>query len=283
MSTTLIQAWQTPAPTGQHWSTKYGFGRKQKRPSFLQALTDDQPPQPRRSWLVTGVVAGAATAAVGWWWVAGKSVVPLAQQFIRFADASPYTTLVYGVGATLLPVAFFPATAVAIAGGILFGLAGGIVLTTVTQTAGGMIAYEIGYRLKQRTTNKPVLSEPVSSSTLAPYLKPLQERPFESVLITRLLYLPHEFVSYACGWLEIDKRPFFFGTALGLIPSTIVLTSVGAAIRNGVLASTSILSPTMLLINGGILAGSLVVAHYLRQSKPANSKNEEAFLAPQLG
>ena len=267
MSATLIQAWQKATPTSQNWLAKYGLRDRQKRPSFLQAITSDQPQQSRRSLLVTGIVVGAATAVIGWWWVAGKSIIPLAQQFIHLADASPYKVLTYSIGATLLPVAFFPETAVAIAGGILFGLAGGIVVTTITQTAGGMIAYEIGYWLKQRTTDKSAAADPASSPKLAPYLEPLQARPLETVLITRLLYLPHEWVSYACGWLEIEKRPFFLGTAFGLIPSTIVLTSIGASIRSGVLASTSLLSPPMLLINGGMVIGSIVVANHLRKPK----------------
>jgi uncharacterized membrane protein YdjX (TVP38/TMEM64 family) len=256
---TFTQAVQTNTNPRTNWPISWAKRRRQQRPSFFQAMTNDALQQSRRSWLVTGAVVGGVTATVGWWWVAGKSILPLTQQFISFADASPYTTLAYGVGATLLPVVFFPATAVAIAGGILFGLTGGIILTSITQTLGGMLAYEIGHRIQQYATN-----DTLSASKLAPYVKPLQERPFETVLITRLLYLPHEFVSYASGWLDIGKRPFFFGTALGLIPSTIVLTSVGATIRNGVLTSTSLLSPTMLLINGGILVGSLVVVNRLR-------------------
>ena len=133
-----------------------------------------------------------------------------------------------------------------------------------------MIAYEIGQRAKQWTTTTET-----HASRLTPYL---QDKPFESVLIMRLLYLPHELVSYGCGWLELEKRPYFFGTLIGLIPSTIVLSSVGASIRNGLITSTSLLSPTMVLVNGGILVGSIVVANRLRQSEPANQETAKAFV-----
>ena len=236
--------------------------RKGERPSFAQLLLDPnyKPSSTRRKWLIGAGVVGGVALIGGWVWATHQAVFPLMRQLITFAEASPYTPLAFGLGATLLPLAFFPETVVAIASGVLFGLTGGVVATVATQPAGGMIAYGIGRQLKERTTeDKPL------SPKLAPYVAPLQERPFESVLIMRLLYLPHEFVSYACGWLAVEWQPYFWGTALGLIPSSIVFASVGASIRNGVLTNASLLSPQMLLVSGGVLVGGIVLAKALQQ------------------
>ncbi|MEM7117059.1 MAG: VTT domain-containing protein [Chloroflexota bacterium] len=250
-----------------------------KRPSFAQAMIDpnSKPSSTRRKWLVRAGVVGGVVVIGSWAWAAHHAVLPLMGQLITFAEASPYTPLAFGLGATLLPLAFFPETVVAIGSGVLFGLTGGVVATVATQTVGGMMAYGIGRRLKERTTeDKPL------SPKLAPYIAPLQDKPFESVLIMRLLYLPHELVSYASGWLQVDWQPYLWGTALGLIPSSIVFASVGASIRNGVLTNASLLSPQMLLISGGVLVGGFVLAKALQQPQQEGLEGDTPLPLPAI-
>ncbi len=114
---------------------------------------------------------------------------------------------------------------VTIAGGFLFGLAGGAALTVVGATAGATCLF-----LAARTA----LGEPLRRRA-GPFLKKLeagfQENPFSYMLTMRFLpVVPYPVSNIAPALLGANLRDFVIATCLGIIPGVIAYTLIGSGL-----------------------------------------------------
>jgi len=141
-----------------------------------------------------------------------------------YGNAAPVVFL----GACALGTAvFFPKPVLATAAGLLFGVAWGSVLAIAGFTAGAMIAFTVARRLGRDAV----------AGWLGERLKVLEEvfkrNGVAATLVIRLLpVLPFALANYGAGVTSVKARDFALGTALGLVPSTVLAAVLGDALSD---------------------------------------------------
>ncbi|MEU3644950.1 TVP38/TMEM64 family protein [Lentzea sp. NPDC034063] len=161
----------------------------------------------------------------------------VAAQLVDLPDGARLRALVDGAGSAA-PVAFvavcalgtavfFPKPVLATAAGLLFGVGWGSALAIAGFTAGAMIAFTIARGLG-RDTVKGWLGE-----RLAVLEQVFARRGVEATLVIRLLpILPFALANYGAGVTSVRGRDFALGTALGLVPSTVLAAVLGDALSD---------------------------------------------------
>jgi pyruvate/2-oxoglutarate dehydrogenase complex dihydrolipoamide dehydrogenase (E3) component/uncharacterized membrane protein YdjX (TVP38/TMEM64 family) len=127
--------------------------------------------------------------------------------------------LVYVVKSFLI---FVPATIITMLAGYLFGFWPGLMLVIVASNTSSSANY-----LLARTVFSAEKSKDTSGLT-----KSIQENTFEAVLVSRLTFMPYDFVSFLSGGLKAKFGPFILATFLGSIPGTIAIVSFGASLED---------------------------------------------------
>ena len=96
----------------------------------------------------------------------------------------------------------------------------------------------------------------------------LSGRGFLAVLTGRLVpVMPFVVVSYGAGLTGMRWAPYLLGTALGLVPSTVVQVGVGASAGFVVERAT----PALLALIGAVVLGVAVVATVLWRRRRAGA------------
>ncbi len=122
---------------------------------------------------------------------------------------------------------FFPKPVLATAAGLLFGVGWGSAIAVAGFTAGAMIAFAVARGLG-RDTVKGWLGE-----RLAVVERVFAKRGVEATLVIRLLpVLPFTLANYGAGVTSVRARDFALGTALGLVPSTVLAAVLGDALSD---------------------------------------------------
>lgn len=130
--------------------------------------------------------------------------------------------IIYVVILTLLPLLFFPDSVLVIAGGMIFGLWKGVILTSIGSLLGGVIAFIIsrilGKTVVQKIINRDIVFFENKGAKSAFFL----------ILTLRLIPLfPFKIVSYSAGLTDMKLRDFSIATVIGSLPGIIVYTNLG--------------------------------------------------------
>jgi uncharacterized membrane protein YdjX (TVP38/TMEM64 family) len=124
-------------------------------------------------------------------------------------------------GTAMLSAAMVPRTVLAAAGGLLFGPFTGAAYVLIGAAAGALVAFAIG-----RWLGRDFIATRRRAAGVDRWLG---ARGFLGVLTLRLLPIaPFGLVSYAFGTTAVSMRAFLAGTALAIVPSTVVYASLGA-------------------------------------------------------
>ncbi len=181
-----------------------------------------------RRW-VRLAVAGAAWVSLAVAWVvyqrrSGLGPVDTAQELVDAARGNWWAIVAYVVISLLRPLVLFPATIVAVAAGLLFGPFVGVAVAAASANASALIAHTVG-----RSFSRPEQAAEVTSR-LGVWAARLRSNGFEAVLLMRLLFLPYDLVSYACGLLRVRRGEFLAANAIGTLPGTVAFVLIGASI-----------------------------------------------------
>lgn len=263
----------------EQYQPRFRIGRRRKRRRRLVDAVDIEQAKRRRLMLegvglVGGVVAMSAFSIVLVQTLLPAGAIP---QLVVAAQTNPLASVAFGVAAVLLPAVFVSQTLMTVSSGFLFGAKAGVVIAITAHTLSALIAYAIGTKLSQHTRLGDRLMD-----RMQPYIGRLRENAFEGVLFTRIIYFPHEVVSYAAGMLGIGWKPLALGTLIGSLPSTFFLVQAGAGISSGLFGTVSFFSPSLFIVSGGMLAGSVIVARQLRQRESNTSDIIEGEIIEEL-
>jgi uncharacterized membrane protein YdjX (TVP38/TMEM64 family) len=176
------------------------------------------------------------------------------------------------VAAAMLSAAMVPRTALAAVGGLLFGPLVGTVYVLAGASLGALLAFGIG-----RWLGRDFLAV---RRRMAAVDRWLTTRGTLGVLTVRLLPVaPFGLVSYAFGTTGVRIRAFVAGTAVGMVPSTVVYANLGAQAQTpgtAAFAWSAAAAVTMGVAGAGTAAalgrrhagdpGSAVVMSWLRRS-----------------
>ncbi|WP_083982314.1 TVP38/TMEM64 family protein [Actinomadura hibisca] len=135
--------------------------------------------------------------------------------------------LVFMVCYALAVSALIPGSVLNASAGALFGVALGSAAVLVGATAGAALSFGLA-----RLLGRPAVARYTGSGRLARLEAYLSRRGFESILVLRMVSLfPFGAVNYGAGVAGVRFAPYMAGTALGIVPGTLVYVGLGSALR----------------------------------------------------
>ncbi|MFG2005071.1 TVP38/TMEM64 family protein [Spirillospora sp. NPDC048911] len=135
--------------------------------------------------------------------------------------------LIFAFCYALAVIALIPGSVLNASAGALFGVALGSAAVFAGATAGAALSFGLA-----RLLGRPAVARYTGSGRLARLDAYLSRRGFESVLVLRMVSLfPFGVVNYAAGVAGVRFASYMAGTALGIIPGTLVYTGLGGALR----------------------------------------------------
>ncbi|WP_138731978.1 TVP38/TMEM64 family protein [Modestobacter excelsi] len=134
-----------------------------------------------------------------------------------------WAALVLGLAlATLAPV---PRTALSVLCGVLAGFWGGLALALASGVLGALVGFALARSLGRETVTR------LTGPRLARADELLASRGAVAVLMGRLIPItPFTLVSYAGGLSGIPLRSYLLGSAVGLVPGTVLHVTIGATV-----------------------------------------------------
>jgi uncharacterized membrane protein YdjX (TVP38/TMEM64 family) len=132
------------------------------------------------------------------------------------------------VGSAVATLAPIPRTAVSVLAGVMAGFGAGLALAL----AGGILGALAGFAVARGLGREAVTR--LAGPRLARADALLAHRGVLAVLTGRLVpVIPFAVVSYAGGLSGIRLRDYLVGSALGLVPGTVVHVAIGAVVSAG--------------------------------------------------
>ncbi|MCA9775782.1 MAG: TVP38/TMEM64 family protein [Candidatus Eremiobacteraeota bacterium] len=182
------------------------------------------------------------------------------KRIATFVRESSYGPLIFIVLYTVRPIFLFSAALLTIGAGALFGPVWGMIYSVVGANLGATLAFYLG-----RFFGEGLLDVDAQDTRLAPYIKRMRERSFETVFLMRLLFLPYDLVNYLAGILRVNYWAFLTATVLGSIPGTISFVLFGAS--SGLNSGTPKFDWRILAASVAIFVLSIAVSKLLRRNE----------------
>jgi uncharacterized membrane protein YdjX (TVP38/TMEM64 family) len=233
--------------------------------------------------LFWGILIGGYT-----WYYTSNNLTPLkaVQQIVNLLQ-TPYGPLIYILIYALRPLIFFSSVVLTVTAGAVFGAGSplnfslAVIYTVIAANTSAMVAYLIG-----RYFGEGILKEGKGNpaNTVQRYTNRLRRNSFETVMIMRFIFLPYDLVSYVCGFLRINWKPFLLATALGSIPGTLAFVAFGASVDLSQLETQGLPPPNpWVLALGVVIFGvSIALSRYFKR-REAPSEIEESAATPNVG
>jgi len=137
---------------------------------------------------------------------------------------APVVFVMIYVGLTVL---LFPAVVATLAGGALFGVVAGSLITLVAALLGATIAFVIGRRLGRTHVQRLI------GGRAARLEEWMRQRGFVALLYARLVpIVPFNLLNYAAGMTGMSLRSYVAVTAIGIVPGTVAYTVLGSTARH---------------------------------------------------
>ena len=206
------------------------------RPMLIRALTS---PWARLGVLAAMIVTAVVIAATN----DGFSLEGIRGTIDDLGMAAPLGyVLLYAVVTVLL----FPGTPFTVAAGLLFGPVLGSATALVGAVLGATLSFLVG-RLIGRSAVEQLAGRRVQAIDHF-----LSSRGVIAILLVRLIPLfPFNVVNLVCGVTALRLRDYILGTAIGIIPGTVLLAALGGSIDDPT-------SPVFLGALGGFVALTVV-------------------------
>ena len=174
--------------------------------------------------------------------------------FIRNGTLGP---LIFLLIYLIRPFLLVPITLLTVASGFLFGAPWGFAYALFATLLSSALAYLFG---RYVAGDVPGLG--------AAFVARLRTRAFETVLISRFIFLPGDLVNYAAGVLRISFVAFMLATLIGGVPGLLIGVLAGASLEGEFTTRGVQLNVWYLLASGGLLVSSLTLSYFLRRRQP---------------
>ena len=171
------------------------------------------------------VILLAAAAVLIYWLLFSRITAEDIQAVIE--GFGPWAPMVYIGAFTLLPAFFFPVAVLALAGGLLFGLWKGSVYTFL----GAMLNCTLMF-VMSRTVGCSAVKAMVERKLSEKWQRRLAsaggKEGFLLLIVLRLIpAVPYNLINYAFGLTEMSYPAYLLGSAIGIIPGTLVFINIG--------------------------------------------------------
>lgn len=158
-------------------------------------------------------------------WQRGLMSVEAMQQLMAVVTSSPAAPLIYIALFAIRPLMLMPATVLALAGGFVFGPVWGALYTVLAVNGSATVAYLVGFLF-----GRGALLSGVGNQFVKRHAERLRANSFEAILVSRLIFVPYDLISYLSGLLHIRWGAFALATALGSLPGTLSVVLFGASV-----------------------------------------------------
>jgi len=191
-------------------------------------MADTNPLPPRRRNIVARSLVIAALAV-------GVIVVVIYRDRIDYQTIADWTknhswwetALEFIAVHILAGLVFVPRLFLGLAAGALFGQVWGSVLAI----AGGTIGAFVGFALVRFVNSDAVKLR--EAPAIGPWLDRAERQGWRFVLVVRLVpLLPHSLVNYVFGLSRIGTLPYLLGSALGMVPTSVIYANLGDSSRD---------------------------------------------------
>jgi uncharacterized membrane protein YdjX (TVP38/TMEM64 family) len=210
----------------------------------------------RRSWLVP-ISWGLLVAA---FWiissVMGESPPELLVDALRGLSHSPLAALWLIAVYLIRPFLLLPVTFLTVFSGFLFGAPLGITYALLASLVSSISVYALARLVSSRS------GKPAPAGTLA---RRLQEHGFETVLTTRLVFVPGDLVNYLSGALRVPLGAFVLASVIGGAPGLVMGVLAGTSIRGEFNFTGLRIHWPFLAASLGLLVSSLLLAAWLKR------------------
>jgi uncharacterized membrane protein YdjX (TVP38/TMEM64 family) len=174
--------------------------------------------------------------------------------------ASGYGPLLFIALYIARPLVLFPATALTLAAGLLFGPFWGTIYTLIGSNGSATVAFYVG-----RFFGQGLLDGDQAESIVQRYAERLRHNSFTAVLTMRCAFLPYDLVSYLAGLLAIRYRAFILATILGSLPGTLAFVLAGASIQGDLSSGLPGFDPRVFAASAAIFGISLAIARVVQR------------------
>lgn len=213
----------------------------------------------RKQLIVLTVWAAAIAGWIVYTRAADLSAAEAADSLRDVISSGWWGPAIYIVVYVARPVILFPASVLTILGGIAFGPIAGVAYTMIGSNLSTTATYFAAQRLSGDTRPEPPFGKRLLDRLIA--------NPFETTLILRLAAAPFDAVALAAGIVRLRFGPFLVASFLGTVAGTIAFVSFGSSIESLTEGEPSV-DANLLLVSIGLTVGGLVVARWLRRSRP---------------
>jgi uncharacterized membrane protein YdjX (TVP38/TMEM64 family) len=181
-----------------------------------------------------------------------------ARGWVADAGGAGWTAMVLGLALVLLaPV---PRSALSVLTGLVAGFGPGLAVAL----AGGLLAALVAFGLSRTFGRSAAIR--LAGPRLGRVDELMGRRGFVAVLAGRLLpMVPFVVLSYGAGLTAVRWAPYVAGTALGLVPSTVVQVGIGASAGAVVDNATSL--TVLPLLGAGVVLAALVAGAWRRRRR----------------
>ena len=211
----------------------------------------------RKHWLVLTFWLALISGFYIYVYSSQSNINQLLSNWLQSLASHPYSGLLLLIIYLIRPLLLLPISILTVFSGFLYGTFLGGLYALLATLISSSLAYGIG-----RFFNEDI---PDSQS---PWVTALRKRSFETVLISRLTFLPGDLVNYTCGFLNISYIAFILATALGGFPGLLVGILAGASIQGQFNFQNLSIKPWYLLSSMGLLVMSLWLSRYIRSKRP---------------
>jgi uncharacterized membrane protein YdjX (TVP38/TMEM64 family) len=195
----------------------------------------------------TGFLVFVAAAAVA------VLVLPLPSidQLQGYFTNTRWGPVVFVLGYAALTLSPVPKNVLSIGAGMVFGFAGGIGVVVAAALLGAAAAYWLGRWLGREAVEK------FTGARVEKLDEVLRRRGFAAVVGVRLVpVLPFTAINYLAGLTSVGWWPYFWGTAVGILPGTVSYVTLGAfGMQPGWQVQAAAAALGLLTLAGLIVAG----------------------------
>ncbi len=168
-------------------------------------------------------------------------------------DAGGWAPVAYVLVVALLTCAFFPFPVMAVAGGLLFGVAAGTALSTAGEAIGAVTAFLIARYVARAG------AEDLAGQRLGRLRTFVARRGFVAVLYARIIPgVPRHLANYLFGITRVTLAAYALATVIGVVPRAYAYTALGGTLGD-------LTSPQSVIAVGVLVAMALLGLFILRR------------------
>lgn len=167
---------------------------------------------------------------------------------------------------TVRPAVLFPASLLALAGGVLYGPVWGVAIVVIGANLSALVAFAMG-----RTLGAPETEVDDTRHLVHRVSARMRTRSFATVLVLRLAGLPFDVVNLAAGFLRINPWSFLAATAIGSLPALVAIVLAGSSLPRLDAGFTGF-NPTVFGVALGLVVAGLATGWWFQRRLPPETE-----------